>query len=107
MNNTIFSPFNQTGTLEKANGPGVKEKKRPRQELAVAPKVAAMVNLLLQLKLRKKLTGLKTKKEKKDNTLQYMSYNNCAESTAVKKVILTSRARDNHGSIQVSICFFV
>ena len=47
MNNTIFSPFKQTGTFEKANGPGVKEKKRLRQELAVAPKVAAMVNLLL------------------------------------------------------------
>ena len=47
MNNTIFSPFNQPGTLAKANATGVREKKRPRQELAVAPKVAAMVNLLL------------------------------------------------------------
>ena len=65
MNNTIFSPFNQPGTLERANATGVKEKKRFRQELAVAPNVAAMVNLLLYLKLRKKLTGLKTKKEKK------------------------------------------
>ena len=46
MNNTIFSPFNQPGTLEKADAKGVEEKKRPRQELAVAPKVAAMVNLL-------------------------------------------------------------
>ena len=72
MNNTIFSPFNQPGTLEKANAPGVEGKKRPRQELAVAPKVAAMVNLLLQLKVRKKLTGLKTKKEKKENILQYI-----------------------------------
>ena len=47
MNNTIFSPFNQPGTLEKADATGVEEKKRLRQELAVAPKVAAMVNLLL------------------------------------------------------------
>ena len=65
MNNTIFSPFNQPGTLEKADAKGVEEKKRPRQELAVAPKVAAMVNLLLQLKLRKKFSGLKTKKEQR------------------------------------------
>ena len=47
MNNTVFSPFNQPGTLGKANATGVREKKRPRQELAVAPNVAAMVNLLL------------------------------------------------------------
>ena len=28
MNNTIFSPFNQPGTLGKANATGVKEKKK-------------------------------------------------------------------------------
>ena len=33
MNNTIFSPFNQTGTLEKANGPGVKEKKKAQARI--------------------------------------------------------------------------
>ena len=33
--------------------------------------------------------------------------NNCAKNTAVKKVTLTSPARDNHGSIQILICFFV
>ena len=54
-----------------------------------------------------KVDWSENKKRKKDNILQYMSYTNCAENTAVKKVILTSRARDNHGSIQVSICFFV
>ena len=47
MNNTIFSPFDQTGKLEAADAPGVKDKKSLRQELAVAPKVAAIVNLLL------------------------------------------------------------
>ena len=70
MNNIIFSPFNQTETLEEANVPKEEKKKRPTQELAVAPKVAAIVNLLLQLKLCKKLTGLKTKKKEKDNILQ-------------------------------------
>lgn len=47
MNNIIFSPFNQTETLEEANVPKEEKKKRPTQELAVAPKVAAIVNLLL------------------------------------------------------------
>ena len=36
-----------------------------------------------------------------------MSSNNCVKNTTVKKIILTSGARDNHGSIQVSISFFV
>ena len=36
-----------------------------------------------------------------------MSSNNCVKNTTVKKIILTSGARDNHGSIHVSISFFV
>ena len=47
MNNIIFSPFNQTETLEEAYSPTEGKRKRPKQVLAVAPKVAAIVNLLL------------------------------------------------------------
>ena len=43
MNDRIFSHFNQTETPEKV----AEKRKRSRHELAVAPKVAAIVNLLL------------------------------------------------------------
>ena len=47
MNDSIFSPLNQTETPEGVNPPVAEKKKSPRHELAVAPKVAAIVNLLL------------------------------------------------------------
>ena len=47
MNDSISSPSNQSETPEDANSPVAKEKKSPRHELAVAPKVTAIVNLLL------------------------------------------------------------
>ena len=49
MNDSISSPSNQTETLKDANPPVAKEKKKKssRHELAVAPKVTAIVNLLL------------------------------------------------------------
>ena len=65
MNDSISSPSNQTETPEDVNPPVAEKKKSFSQELAVAPKVTAIVNLLLQLKLCKKFTGLKTKKEKR------------------------------------------
>ena len=43
MNDRIFSPFNQTETPKEV----AERRKRSRHELAVAPKVAAIVNLLL------------------------------------------------------------
>ena len=43
MNDRIFSHFNQTETPEEV----AEKRKSPRHELAVAPKVAAIVNLLL------------------------------------------------------------
>ena len=47
MNDRIFSPFNQTETPEEVNSPLAEKRKSARHELAVAPKVAAVVNLLL------------------------------------------------------------
>ena len=47
MNDSISSPSNQTETLKDAKPPVAKEKKSSRHELAVAPKVTAIVNLLL------------------------------------------------------------
>ena len=47
MNDRIFSPFNQTETPEEVNPPLAEKRKSSRHELAVAPKVAAIVNLLL------------------------------------------------------------
>ena len=49
MNYSLFSPLNQTETPEEMimNPPLAEKRKSLRQELAVAPKVAAIVNLLL------------------------------------------------------------
>ena len=47
MNDSISSPSNQTETPEDANPPAAEKRKNCRQELAVAPKVTAIVNLLL------------------------------------------------------------
>ena len=47
MNNSLFSPLTQTETPEKVDVPVAETRKSPRQELAVAPKMAAIVNLLL------------------------------------------------------------
>ena len=47
MNDSIFSPLNQTETPEGVNPPVAEKRKSFRHELAVAPKVAAIVNLLL------------------------------------------------------------
>ena len=47
MNYSLFSPLTQTETPKGVNASAAKKRKSPRQELAVAPKVAAIVNLLL------------------------------------------------------------
>ena len=47
MNNRIFSPPNQTEAPGGVNSPLAEKRKSLRHELAVAPKVAAIVNLLL------------------------------------------------------------
>ena len=47
MNNSLFSPLTQTEKPEGINVPVAEARKSIRQELAVAPKVAAIVNLLL------------------------------------------------------------
>ena len=47
MDNSLFSPLAQTETPEEVNAPAAEKRKSLRQELAVAPKVAAIVNLLL------------------------------------------------------------
>ena len=47
MNDRIFSPPNQTETPVGVNSPLAEKRKSSRHELAVAPKVAAIVNLLL------------------------------------------------------------
>ena len=47
MNDSILSPLNQTETPEGVNPSMAEKRKSPRHELAVAPKVAAIVNLLL------------------------------------------------------------
>ena len=47
MNDSISSPSNQTETPEDVNPPVAEKRKSARHELAVAPKVAAVVNLLL------------------------------------------------------------
>ena len=47
MNYSLFSPLTQTETPKEVNPPLVEKRKSSRHELAVAPKVAAIVNLLL------------------------------------------------------------
>ena len=47
MNNSLFSPLTQTETPQKVDVPLAETRKSPKQELAVAPMVAAIVNLLL------------------------------------------------------------
>ena len=47
MNDSISSPSNHTDTPEDANLPLAEDMKSPRHELAVAPKVTPIVNLLL------------------------------------------------------------
>ena len=47
MNDSISSQSNQTESPEEVNPPLAEKRKSSRHELAVAPKVAAVVNLLL------------------------------------------------------------